>query len=74
MVIDDQGTEIKATFNGSVPAPMMVVHENDSVELTLINPETNELQHNIDLHSATGALGGGALTVVNPGERRPCPV
>ncbi len=70
MVIDDKGTEIHAmTFDGSVPAPMMVVHQNDYVELTLINPETNELQHNIDFHSATGALGGGALTVVNPGEK-----
>jgi len=45
------------------------VHQDDYVELTLINPDTNELQHNIDFHSATGALGGGALTVVNPGEK-----
>jgi nitrite reductase (NO-forming) len=70
MVIDDQGTELHAmTFDGSVPGPMMVVHQDDYVELTLINPETNELQHNIDFHSATGALGGGALTIVNPGEK-----
>ncbi|MCF3641713.1 copper-containing nitrite reductase [Rhizobium sp. TRM95111] len=70
MILDDQGTEVHAmTFNGSVPGPLMVVHQGDYVELALINPETNELQHNIDFHSATGALGGGALTVVNPGER-----
>ena len=70
MVIDDKGTEIHAmTFNGSVPGPMMVVHQDDYVELTLINPETNTLQHNIDFHAATGALGGGALTLVNPGEK-----
>ncbi|WP_314092071.1 copper-containing nitrite reductase [Shinella sp. M31] len=70
MILDDKGTEVHAmTFNGSVPGPLMVVHQNDYVELTLINPETNELQHNIDFHAATGALGGGALTVVNPGER-----
>jgi nitrite reductase (NO-forming) len=69
IVIDDAGTEVHAmTFNGSVPGPMMVVHEGDYVELTLINPDTNSLQHNIDFHSATGALGGGALTLVNPGE------
>jgi len=69
LVIDDEGTEINAmTFDGSVPGPLMVVHQGDYVELTLINPETNELQHNIDFHSATGALGGAALTVVNPGE------
>ncbi|TPP09936.1 copper-containing nitrite reductase [Rhizobium glycinendophyticum] len=70
IVIDDAGTEVNAmTFNGSVPGPLMVVHQNDYVELTLINPETNTLQHNIDFHAATGALGGGALTLVNPGER-----
>ena len=69
MVIDDAGTEVHAmTFNGSVPGPMMVVHQDDYVEVTLINPDTNELQHNIDFHSATGGLGGGAFTVVNPGE------
>jgi nitrite reductase (NO-forming) len=70
MILDDKGTEVHAmTFNGSVPGPLLVVHQNDYVELTLINPDTTELQHNIDFHSATGALGGGALTVVNPGER-----
>ena len=57
------------TYNGSVPGPMMVVHEGDYVELTLFNPPENMLQHNIDFHAATGALGGGALTLVNPGEK-----
>lgn len=70
IVIDDAGTETFAfTFNGTVPGPLMVVHEGDYVELTLINADTNELMHNIDFHSATGALGGGALTEVSPGER-----
>lgn len=70
MILDDAGTEVNAmTFDGSVPGPMMVVHQGDYVELTLINPDTNTLQHNIDFHSATGGLGGGALTVVNPGEK-----
>jgi nitrite reductase (NO-forming) len=70
IVVDDEGTEVHAmTFDGSVPGPMIVVHQDDYVELTLINPETNELQHNIDFHAATGALGGGALTLVNPGEK-----
>ena len=27
------------------------------------------MPHNIDFHSATGALGGGALTLINPGEQ-----
>lgn len=57
------------TFNGSVPGPMIVVHQNDYVQLTLVNPATNTLMHNIDLHAATGAMGGGDLTLVNPGEQ-----
>lgn len=70
IVIDDEGTEVHAmTFNGSVPGPLIVVHQDDYVELTLINPKTNTLQHNIDFHASTGALGGGALTLVNPGEQ-----
>lgn len=56
------------TFNGSVPGPMIVVHQNDYVELTLVNPKNSTLVHNIDFHAATGALGGGALTHVAPGE------
>jgi len=70
VVIDDEGTVLQGmTFNGSIPGPMMVVHEGDYVELTLVNPETNEMPHNIDFHAATGALGGAALSQVNPGEQ-----
>jgi len=70
MVIDADGTQLNAmTYNGSIPGPLMVVHQDDYVELTLINPETNTLAHNIDFHAATGALGGGALTLINPGEQ-----
>jgi nitrite reductase (NO-forming) len=57
------------TFNGSIPAPMMVVHEGDYVEVTLVNPATNTMPHNIDFHAATGALGGGDLTLIYPGEQ-----
>lgn len=70
VVVDDQGTTFQAmTFNGTMPGPTMVVHEGDYVELTLVNPETNEMPHNIDFHAATGALGGAALTLINPGEQ-----
>lgn len=70
MVIDDDGTEVQAmTFNGSVPGPLIVAHQGDYIELTLENPEGNSLEHNIDFHAATGALGGGALTYVQPGEK-----
>ncbi len=56
------------TFDGSVPGPMIVVHEGDYVELTLVNPAGNQLLHNIDFHASVGALGGGALTEVSPGQ------
>ncbi|MCT8997562.1 copper-containing nitrite reductase [Chelativorans intermedius] len=70
IVIDEEGTTFHAmTFDGSVPGPMMVVHEGDYVELTLVNPETNSLAHNIDFHAATGGMGGGELTLINPGEQ-----
>ncbi|MER8995860.1 copper-containing nitrite reductase [Mesorhizobium sp. M0019] len=70
VVIDADGTTLNAmTYNGSIPGPLMVVHQDDYVELTLINPDTNSLAHNIDFHAATGALGGGALTLINPGEQ-----
>lgn len=69
IVIDEQGTTFQAmTYNGSMPGPLMVVHQDDYVELTLVNPDTNTLPHNIDFHAATGALGGGELTLINPGE------
>jgi nitrite reductase (NO-forming) len=68
--IDEDGTMLQGmTFDGSIPGPLMVVHEGDYVELTLFNPPENQMQHNIDFHSATGGLGGGALTLVNPGEK-----
>lgn len=69
IVIDDKGTTMQAMmFNNSMPGPTMVVHEGDYVEITLVNPPNNSMPHNIDLHSATGALGGAQLTDVNPGE------
>ena len=57
------------TFGGTVPGPLIVVHQGDYVELTLVNPATNLLLHNIDFHAATGALGGADLTRVNPGQQ-----
>jgi nitrite reductase (NO-forming) len=70
MVIDENGTKLRAmTFNGSIPGPLLVVHEGDYVEVTLVNPATNSMPHNIDFHSATGAAGGGDLTLIGPGEQ-----
>ncbi|MFD2738032.1 copper-containing nitrite reductase [Sulfitobacter aestuarii] len=70
MVVDeDTGASIWAmTYNGSVPGPLIIVHQDDYVELTLKSLGRNQLEHNIDFHAATGALGGGALTHIYPGE------
>lgn len=64
------GVHVQAmTFNGTNPGPMIVVHEGDYVELTLKNPQSNSMAHNIDFHASTGALGGGELTLVGPGQQ-----
>lgn len=57
------------TYNGTVPGPMIVVHQDDFVELTLKNPATNTQIHNIDFHAATGELGGGGISLINPGQQ-----
>ena len=68
--IDENGAKVWVfAYNGSVPGPMIVCHEGDYIELTLKNPASNVLEHNIDFRAATGALGGGALTKINPGEQ-----
>jgi len=86
MTIDPLGTTVEAlTFMGSVPGPIIVVHEGDYVELTIVNPKgvvkgsdtgegwegtsSNIMSHNIDLHAVTGALGGAGLTLVAPGQQ-----
>lgn len=69
MVVDALGTKLRAmTFGGTIPGPMMVVHEGDYVELTLVNLATNEHVHNIDFHASTGAMGAGDISIVAPGQ------
>jgi nitrite reductase (NO-forming) len=68
-VDEDTGASIWAlTYNGSVPGPIIIAHEGDYIELTLRNPAGSAMEHNIDFHASTGALGGGGLTHVYPGE------
>ena len=76
MTIEEKEIEISKgvfaqamTFDGTNPGPLIIVHEGDQVELTLKNPATNVMTHNIDFHSSTGALGGGGLTHVAPGQQ-----
>jgi nitrite reductase (NO-forming) len=70
MVVDeDTGASVWAlTYNGSVPGPLIICHQGDMVELTLRNPVDSMMEHNIDFHASTGALGGGGLTHIYPGE------
>jgi nitrite reductase (NO-forming) len=66
-------------FDNSVPGPVPVVFQWDWVNLTLVNGTTdsvlfqqlgaeNVFLHNVDFHASTGALGGGGLTKVAPGQ------
>ncbi len=57
------------TYNGTVPGPIIVVHQYDYVEVKMINPATNTMMHNIDFHAATGAMGGGDISLVAPGQQ-----
>jgi len=69
MTIDDEGTKFRVfAFNDSVPGPIIVAHVGDYIELTLVNPKKSNFPHNIDFHASTGALGGGSLTHIAPGE------
>ncbi len=58
------------TFDNTVPGPMVRVMEGDTVEITLVNPETNSVGHNIDLHAVNGPGGGANVSNVNPGETK----
>ncbi len=69
LTIDKEGTKFRVfTFNDSVPGPIIVAHVGDYIELTLTSPKENNFEHNVDFHASTGALGGGGLTHILPGE------
>ena len=58
------------TWDGTVPGPMLRVMQGDTVKLTVVNPATNKMGHNIDLHAVNGPGGGAAVTNVAPGESK----
>jgi nitrite reductase (NO-forming) len=58
------------TFDGTVPGPFLRVRVGDTVRLTIHNDPTSLHSHNIDLHAVTGPGGGGAATIVAPGESK----
>jgi nitrite reductase (NO-forming) len=68
--VDDEGTTIWAfTYDGFVPGTMIFCHKGNYVELILKSDAPNVLEHNIDFRAATGAMGGGELTKILPGEQ-----
>ena len=58
------------TFNDTVPGPMFRVQEGDIVVVTIHNRPESLHHHNVDFHAATGPGGGGAVSVVAPGETK----
>ncbi len=58
------------TFNNTVPGPLFRVREGDIVKVTIKNNEASLHHHNVDFHAATGPGGGGAVSVVAPGETK----
>jgi nitrite reductase (NO-forming) len=63
--IDDEGATIWVfAYDGHVPGPMIIAHQGDYVELTLKSDPGNQMEHNIDFHAATGAMGGGEITMI----------
>lgn len=69
--VETWGMFYKATspdYVATNPGPTILVHQNDVVEVHLINPVDNLFAHNIDFHGATGAMGGGSISLVSPGE------
>jgi nitrite reductase (NO-forming) len=58
------------TFDGTVPGPFIRVQEGDTIRLTIHNDETSLHPHNVDFHAVTGPGGGGAATIVAPGESK----
>ena len=55
------------TFNGSIPAPAISVHEGDTFEITLENRGT--IVHSLDLHGIEGP-SQALLASVKPGESK----
>ena len=58
------------TFNSAVPGPFFRVREGDVVKVVIKNNETSLHHHNVDFHAATGPGGGGAVSIVAPGESK----
>ena len=59
--------QIVWTFGDTVPGPVLRVKVADTVRVTLVNPEENQLPHSIDFHSSLVAWND-EMRSINPGE------
>ena len=57
------------TFNGSVPGPVIRVHQGDKIRVRLVNPATSQLDHSIDFHASQVAWND-EMTSIKPGEEK----
>jgi nitrite reductase (NO-forming) len=57
------------TFNGTVPGPVIRVHQGDTIRVKLVNPPTSELDHSIDFHASQVAWND-EMTSIKPGEEK----
>lgn len=68
--LDSGSTFVFMTWGGQVPGPMLRVRQDDTVDLTVTNPATNQMLHNVDLHAVYGPGGGSEATYVSPGQSK----
>ena len=59
--------QIVWTFGDTVPGPVLRVKGGDTVRVTLVNPDTNQLPHSIDFHASLVAWND-EMRSINPGE------
>ncbi|SMH61948.1 copper-containing nitrite reductase [Azospirillum agricola] len=68
--LDDGTTYTYWTFNNTIPGPMVRVRVGDTVDVSITNAKEATMNHSIDFHAATGFLGGGQITQVEPGQTK----
>lgn len=57
------------TIGGTVPGPFIRARVGDTLEVHAMNHDSSGMPHNLDFHAVTGPGGGGAVTMVAPGQQ-----
>jgi nitrite reductase (NO-forming) len=55
------------TFNGSVPGPVVRVHQGDTIRVHLVNPAASQVDHSIDFHASQVAWND-EMRSIKPGD------